>query len=277
MSPTGIISRLFGLLVAVVLPLSVWAQGGHPQILGITKAWQSAQLSLVVGGRVEQVEVEEGAMLQRGDLILHLNRIRERLELKHQKLVLADRVRLNALAQRRKTLKAQVAQAKKLLASGAVSTKQVEDEVLALQAVEAELQSLVLEKKRQQVELEMARNSYEQRHLRAPFAGVVTKVLARVGESIAPNEAAVELVNVDRVRFVGTFPATQGKAMLQRGERVTLVLGVGNERIHREASVVFVSPLVDSASGLVEFAAAFDNGDGSIRPGLSGHVVRQEP
>ncbi|ABK44701.1 secretion protein HlyD family protein [Magnetococcus marinus MC-1] len=273
MKVKGRISRYLvaaGCFMASFALSAAWAE---PMVMGITEAFRSAQLSMTMGGRVQAVQVREGSVLQKGDLILYLDREQERLEVKRQELLLQDRVRLDALRVRKKTLEAQVAQIRVLLASGAVSAKQVEDEELALQSTVAEYEALLLSKKREQVELDLARHTYERRHLHAPFAGVVTKVLAHVGESIAPNEAAVVLVDVSRVRFVGTFPATAEGTLLQVGQRVTLNLGAAGEQVQRVAEVVFVSPVTDSASGLVEFVAEFDNRDGAVRPGLSGRLV----
>jgi multidrug efflux pump subunit AcrA (membrane-fusion protein) len=36
--------------------------------------------------------------------------------------------------------------------------------------------------------------------------------------------------------------------------------------------VVFVSPVADPLSGLVELVAEFDNADGSVRPGVAGRI-----
>jgi multidrug efflux pump subunit AcrA (membrane-fusion protein) len=36
---------------------------------------------------------------------------------------------------------------------------------------------------------------------------------------------------------------------------------------------VFVSPVTDAASGLVEVIAEFDNADGSVKPGVSGRLI----
>jgi hypothetical protein len=37
--------------------------------------------------------------------------------------------------------------------------------------------------------------------------------------------------------------------------------------------VVFVSPVADPSSGLLEVIAEFENFDGSVRPGISGRLL----
>ena len=55
--------------------------------------------------------------------------------------------------------------------------------------------------------------------------------------------------------------------------RVTLRLGPEGRDAVRQAQIVFISPVADPASGLVEFIAEFDNADGSVRPGVTGRLV----
>jgi multidrug efflux pump subunit AcrA (membrane-fusion protein) len=50
-------------------------------------------------------------------------------------------------------------------------------------------------------------------------------------------------------------------------------LGQDTQSKIRSAKVVFVSPITDPSSGLIEVIAEFDNTDGSIRPGISGRLL----
>jgi RND family efflux transporter MFP subunit len=207
--------------------------------------------------------------VRRGQVLLHLDRTLEDLEVRRRRLLLADVSRLQELREKEKTLQSQVQALRPLLASGAVSRKQLEDEELALGAVVAERNTLEAAKKREQVELDLAIESYERRHLRSPINGVVSKILLRLGESVGPNEPLVHVVDVSKVRFMGTLSAHAG-ARLKVGQNVTIRLGT--DMLTREARVVFVSPVTDAASGLIEVIAEFDNDDGSVRPGISGRL-----
>jgi RND family efflux transporter MFP subunit len=205
-------------------------------------------------------------------LLLYLDRELEELEIRRRKILVEDSAKLREYGLRRETLKSQVAEAKLLLDYGGVSRKQVEDETIALEAATAEYQALAHAKRREKVELDLARTAYERRHLRAPIDGVVTKILLRAGESVSANDPLIALVDVSRVRFTGTFPVSAG-VMAKAGQPVTIRLGQDATATHRSGVLVFVSPVADPASGLVEIMAEFDNRDGSIRPGISGFLV----
>jgi RND family efflux transporter MFP subunit len=239
---------------------------------GFTQALKEAKLSMTVNGRVEGLMVREGLRVRRGDLLLHLDRTTEELEVKRRQLVLQDTARLQELRQREATLTQQVGSARELLSNGTISRKQFEDEELAFRATVAERQALELAKQREEVELQLSREAYERRHLKAPIDGVVAKIHFRVGESIAPHEPVLVLVDVSRVRFLSAV-SPAAAARLKPGQSVTVQLGAEARAPARRARISFVSPTADPASGLVEVTAEFDNPDGSVKPGVTGRLT----
>ena len=239
--------------------------------VGVTQAIKETRLGMTVGGRVEGLLVKEGQRVRAGQVLLHLDRTAEELEVRRRRLLRNDRSRLAELREKEKTLTEQVESLRSLLESGGVSRKQLEDEEMALGTVHAERMAQEVGKQREQVELDQAIEAYERRHLRSPIAGVVTKVVPRLGESLSANDPVVHVVDVRRVRFLGSLPAQQG-SRIKVGQTVTLRLGVEADLVTRPARVVYLSPVADTASGLVEFIAEFDNPDGAVRPGLTGRV-----
>lgn len=240
--------------------------------LGFTRAYREVKLSMPVAGRIERVMVEEGSRVREGQLLLYLDRTLEELEVKRRKLQLEDRARLDELAQRERTLVNQVGSLKELLPGGVVPRKQVEDEELTLGNVIAERKTIEATKQRERVELSLAEEAYQRRHLRSPLNGVVTKVDFYAGESIEPHATVMWVVDVSRVRFMGTVRAQPGLT-LKVGMPVRLELGVEGQMGVRVAKLVYVSPVIDPASGRIDVIAEFDNADGSIRPGVSGRMV----
>ena len=250
------------------------ADTGHAQASpqGITQAVGEVRLSMSVPGRVDAILVREGMRVRKGDLLLHLDRSLEELEVKRREVMLEDAAKLEELRVREKMLTEQVSHARTLLESGGVSRKLVEDEELALQAASAERKALEYAKRREKVELDLAREAYERRHMRSPIAGVVTKIVPRVGESVPPNEPILTVVDISRVRFNGTFPAASA-TRLRAGTMVTIRIQQEGKTLSRQARVSFVSPVADPSSGLVELIAEFDNPDGAVRPGMLGQIV----
>jgi membrane fusion protein, multidrug efflux system len=264
------------------LAVAAQAQNATPQVaalpstssiaMGVTQAVRDVKLSMTVAGRIDAVLVREGARVRQGQLLMHLDRALEELEVQRRQLLLDDNARLQELKLKEATLMAQVAALRPLLSTGGVSRKQLEDEEMSLGAVSAERKAVEASKARERVELALAQEAFERRHLRSPIDGVVTKVALRVGESVGPHEPVIAVVDTSRVRFMGTVPA-RGGVPLRVGSTVTIELGQESTSRSRTAKVVFVSPITDPSSGLVEVIAEFDNADGTVRPGISGRLV----
>lgn len=255
--------------LGLAVTTSVWAQRSAP---GITQALREVKLSMSVAGRVDGLFVREGSAVRQGQVLLHLDRNLEDLEVRRRRLLLQDEVRLKELRAKETTLREQVAALEPLAEVGGVSRKQLEDETLALGTVIAERQAQEENKQREKVELELAQEAYERRHLRSPISGVVTRLAVRSGESVAPHDPIISVVDVSRVRFMGTVPAADGQ-YLKTGTSVTVELGAEASALRRTARLVFVSPTADASSGLIEVIAEFDNRDGSVRPGVSGRLL----
>jgi len=246
--------------------------GNETSGLGFTRAFREVKLSLPVSGRIEKVLVEEGSRVREGQLLLYLDRTLEELEVQRRRLQFEDRARLEELKQRELTLVQQVKSLKELLPGGVVPRKQVEDEELTLGSVIAERKSIEAAKQRERVELSLAEEAYQRRHLRAPLTGVVTKIEFYAGESIEPHTTVIWVVDVSRVRFMGTVRAQPGLA-LKVGMPVQLELGLDGQMGVRKAKLVYVSPVIDPASGRIDVIAEFDNSDASVRPGVSGRIL----
>ena len=248
------------------------ASGAVTPAAGITQAIHDLKLSVTAAGRIEALFVKEGDRVRKGDLLLHMDRTLESLEVRRREVMLEDNARLEELRAKELTLTEQVRSAKSLLTTGGVSRKQVEDEELALGTIIAERKSIEFAKRRERVELDLAREAYERRHLRSPIDGVVTRIVSRIGESVAPHEPVMVVVDVRTARFSGTVPIADA-ARVRAGSSVMLQLGSDAEPFTRLAQLVFVSPVADPASGLVDVIAEFDNADGSIRPGTAGRIT----
>ncbi|MEI7784547.1 MAG: efflux RND transporter periplasmic adaptor subunit [Betaproteobacteria bacterium] len=239
---------------------------------GVTQAMRDVKLSVTVAGRIESLQVSEGSRVREGQLLLHLDRTLEELEVQRRRLLLQDRARIEELRQKEKVLQQQVQSLLPLLVTGGVARKQFEDEEIALGSVVAERRALEASKEREQVELQLAQEAYERRHLRSPIAGVITKLAARQGESIGPSEPVITVVDTSRVRFIAAVPAAAGQR-LRPGLNVRIDLGSELRLSPRQAQLVFVSPVTDPSSGLVEVIAEFDNLDGQVRPGITGRLL----
>lgn len=270
--PSEVRRQLFVLpliLALILMGPAAWAQQVST---GVIKPLDDLKLSLTVAGRIEAVLAREGTRVRKGDVILHLDKTLEELEVSRRLLLLNDRSKLDEAIAREQTLKGQVEHARRLLETNTISRKQLEDEELALSAVVSDRQAMEVMKKREQVEYELARENLARRFLYAPIDGEVIKIHYQIGESVAMHEPLVRLVDVSRVRFTGNVGARTA-ARIRTGSQLAVRLGPESGSRTRKGRVVFVSPVADLASGLVEVKVELDNADGGIRPGTIGALV----
>ncbi len=122
---------------------------------------------------------------------------------------------------------------------------QFEWERAKLQIVQAQL---ALQNARQSAEiahskLEAAQNTVERRQIRAPIAGQVVLVHKDAGEWVAPGDALVQIVRLDRLRIKGFLNAREFAPgdVIDRPARVRVAL-TGGRQEEFPGRVAFVSP-----------------------------------
>ena len=112
-----------------------------------------------------------------------------------------------------------------------------------------------LKSKAKKAEVDAASVSASRRILSTPFDGVVTKIHRRVGEWVAPGEAVVQVVRVDRLRVSGELDATKWSPATIEGRSVTVEVSLPNDRtVKVPGKIVYVSPTVALGHDLPVYA-----------------------
>lgn len=175
--------------------VDVTSEALHEQavLTGTSIPWQRAELSPRVAGLVTELFVDAGSLVEQGDPILALD---------------AQLAKLEVAA----------AQAREQEAEAAYGDAvRVRDELLELKkgrhASETEIQSAIARVAMTNAALSAERatlakmRELEERHrLAAPFAGMVVAKQVEIGEWVQQDEAAVELVAMNKLRIRATLP-----------------------------------------------------------------------
>ena len=239
---------------------------------GITEPINDVTLSLDVTGAIRSIFFKEGALLKKGKAILKLDNILEKLELERRKLVWESKAEVNAALERVITLESLLKSTRALYNStGSVSKEELDEKELDFKLAVAELKRLEIEEEREKVEYKMAVETLRKRTLFSPINGVVIELFLDTGEICEANQALVRVVDTSRCFFVCNIEERLGMK-LTKGQSVHLEIQTGSKSLKKKGIIVFVSPVVDSASGLLEVKAQFDNSGGEICPGVSGFM-----
>ena len=212
-------------------------------IRALTEPVADVVLSARVPGQVAKVNHAEGDFVKAGTVLLEFEQKTERLEVERKQAQL-------------ETLQGELDRSE-LLFKTASSMPREE-----------------LERKRgevtvSRVELEQAKQMVLQRQVVAPFDGIITLLPVKVGEYCDVARPVMRLV--DGREFYAVSNADPAKAgHLRVGQPIAIEVLAQGRPIVVDGAVVFVSPVVDPASGLMRLKAKFANPDQRVRPGVAG-------
>jgi len=213
-----------------------------PSPAGNGHAGGAAYLTAPGTGIVYDVPVSEGQQVHAGELIVRLDDRMAQAEL--------DRA------------KAHVAFAEKAL--DRQRTLLESEDTSRLQVDEAE-QALAIAR----ADLEGARGALAQVQLRSPLDGVVSRLNVLPGQAVDSNAIVAEIVDPTRLMVSANVPATDAKR-IQTGQTARVTEQGDGDGV--EATVSFVSPAVDPASGPVLVRLTIPEGS-TLRPGRFVHVA----
>lgn len=220
------------------------AHAAAKAVAGITQPYLDVTLSAPVQGTVSFAQTREGDVVREGQIILELDNKLEELEVARRKAV---------MERNRTDLEATRALLKK--------TKSVSREELEKKTMEYEVSV---------AELGIAQEQLRRRQIVAPFAGSIMELFLQPGASCESYQPLVRLVDTKQCYFVGYLDAAT-VAQVKLGQAVKVEVPGTPEPV--PATLAFVSPVVDSASGLTKVKALFENPSGTIRPGVAARLL----
>ena len=258
-------------LLPLVLSAAMSVQA--TELVGLAFPVSDVQVSASVAGLVQRISVRPGHAVKSGDVLLELDSASQQVELRRRAVLLDDDSELQTARARLAAL-ADLLQMTELVASKSQSVSREELIKARIEKVSAEgrLLQLVAQKARERVEHEQAQLELQQRTVRAPMAGVVVDVPVDVGEWAKPGDVMVRLADISQVELRLNLPQAAA-ASFRVGGRVAARFEAGATQVSATGLVNFVSPLADSASGLVDVRIRFANPNGRIRPGAKA-VIR---
>ncbi len=202
-------------------------------------------MSSIVQGTIAEVHFEEGDFIEKDAVILEMESRSEELDVQRTEVVVDN-------------LKMTLERSEKLLKNtSSISMEEVD--------------TARSEYKMSLLELELAKDALLNKRVVAPFSGIITDLPLEVGEYCEPPQILLRMVDIREFYCIANIdPAVAGK--LNLGNPVEFVSERENNPNKQKGKIVFISPVVDSASGLLRIKALFSNPDGMVRPGEGGYL-----
>jgi len=202
---------------------------------GAVQAADQVVLRSEMAGRVDEVLVEDGAALERGDPILRFEQD-------------AEQAAVEAAQAAASEASADLVRAETLYERDVAAQSRVETAQAALDAARAELRT--------------ARARLDELTVRAPFAGEIGIVAPDPGSFLAPGDRIASFARTDTLIVRFDLPIEIARAAADAG-RVRVVTEDGATL---QARVVTVSPITDAGSRTRRFEAALPAGS-NLSPG----------
>jgi RND family efflux transporter MFP subunit len=252
-------------------------------------AEENAVVSARIAGRIGEVKVDLGSLVDRDDVVALIEPVeyeyrargaealveqtRARLGLKKDApdtVNPAETATVKQAAAALEEARLNFARISQLYKAGVLSRMEFDRGQAAVQQTEARHQEAiegVLEAQAQlserRVALGIAKYQLSETFVRAPFRGAVTKRIAAVGEQVTANSAVVTVARLHPIRLRLEVPERYA-SRVRAGQRVDVrITGMAP----RSGKIVRLSPTIETQNRILTIEAEIPNEDGALRPG----------
>jgi len=233
-----------------------------------------ARLGAATTGRITAIYVETGDKVSADQLLVQIDDERRKLELEYARLdaentAELEEARLNAVYRRQEFAVHQEMFAR--LGPTVESERQLETYRLNSEIAEVRLRVREAEQALREHLVKLREYDLASTRTLAPFAGVVTRKLAEVGQVAEIGTPLLELIDVHQLYFEINLPAARLREVALGDE--VLVTPTPYPELGRRGRVVLIGPEVERTSNTVRIRVLLDNAEGLLRPGLTAEAT----
>lgn len=216
-------------------------------------------------GVIQMAHVKEGDFVKEGDLLATLNHNVLKRTLAIAVATAESTSRYDAAASQYEMTKSQLEAINSLVHGGHTNKFEVEQKQAENEQAYAELRSANDERKLAALEVKRIEAQIEDRKIRSKIDGFVTEIHKQPGENVSTNEPQYStVVRVDQLKvrfYLDAKTLRQSKS----GDEVQIL--IGDSRTKQNATVTYVSPIIDPDSGLGRLDVRIENQDYGVQSG----------
>ena len=256
-----IIARTIFVFCAIYSPMAVPLDGSLPNdsIEAITRASKDPTLSFVRAGRIAQVMVNKGDVVQVGQVLVQQDDAAEQVQLEQLQAEAEDTTRIKAaqadLDQKKVDLK-KFEDAKK---KGVATDLEVEHARLDVTIAELSLKLAQFNHGQDKRKYTEAKIQVERMKLISPIAGKVEKLLVQQGESVEGLEDVVQVVTIDPLWIDVPMPLDKTKGI--KSGQIAGIEFSGSSGAVRNGKIIHIAAVADAASGTLTIRVEVPNPD----------------
>lgn len=259
-SATGVVaSAAPALSVAPPDGIEVPSSEGHFQVSGVAMAARTSMLSAKGQGLLRSLKVREGDKVKAGQVLCVLDTVMVSLQ---AQAAAADQAQaMAALEDARRDL-----QRASVLADAGAMAEQMKEKAQLGENI-AKLRSEAAA-----VAVRMTQQAMADTSLRAPFDGVISKVLAEEGQfiTVMPPSPVFLLVDISRLQVRVPIPE---RMILHVRAGIPVKVHLPAVKVTRDAKIDRMAEVIDPMTRSAEAVIYLDNKDGALPAGLFASVV----
>lgn len=225
-------------LPAEVIKVNPQPMSEYLDAIGTLNANESVVLRPEIAGRISATPVVEGALAQKGDLLIQLDDDIYRAQLKEARA-------------RQKLSEIELNRLQKLAAQNATSQTEIDKADASVKIYQAQVDS--------------AQASLEKRYIRAPFTGYAGIRNVSVGEYVNAGTELLVFVDSSKLKLDFSLPESAINHV-QLGQKLTATVDVAG--VEAQGEVVAISPSLNNKTRSFMVRALVANPDGKLKPGL---------
>jgi membrane fusion protein, multidrug efflux system len=223
------------------------------ELLATAEAGVAAQVS----GQITSIDFDEGAAVEKAQVVLEIDPERRQLEYEDQRARVAEaRARLTETEREGRRVAS-------LHARGAVSQSQVDGADTAFETARSRLAAA-------EARLGLNRRALADSSVKAPFAGVIARRYVSSGEFVSTGQQLFDLVALEDIE-VEFHLAEVDSSRVVIGAPVSVRVAPFPDRVFK-ARVTVISPTIDPRTRTLRVKGVLENRDGQLRPGLFARV-----
>lgn len=247
---------------------------------GYVVARRQATVSAEITGRIRDVLIEEGAVVEAGEVLAYLDDDRAQIDLdlyEAQQAAAAERAQ--SFAAQVTEARTQLTRTEQLISSGYATDSRRTAEQAQVDSLQAQLSAARADLAAARVRVRSQRDYVDRHVVRAPFGGVVIAKNAQVGEILSPVSAGggftrtgiATLVDMDSLEL--EVDVNEGQIQRVRaGQRVEAILDAYPDwRI--PARVEAIIPTADRARATIRVRVALGERDDRVLPDMAARVT----
>ena len=224
----------------------------------VIEPYRSVDLSTSVDGIVEEILVERGDVVKKGQVLVRLEAGVERAVYEQAQLRTRQRSEIELAEGRLVFARRKRERTMQLFADNAVSEFTRDEVDLEVETAALELKQAQENQERAELDLARAKAILDLRSIRSPLDGVVIERRVSEGEAIGEQQTILlELVQVDPLNVELIVPASQFGAF-ELGDTLIVTPGAPGKGTY-EADVEIIDSVIDASSGTFGVRAALPN------------------